>query len=81
MPLSGPSKPINERRLFYTLAAVQFTHIMDFMIMMPLGPQFRHAFGITPTQFGFSVSVYTFSAGLPESLMSLIYIFLGGLCC
>ena len=26
--------------LLLTLAGVQFTHILDFMIMMPLGPQF-----------------------------------------
>ena len=33
-------KPLlSERRLLLLLAAVQFTHIMDFMIMMPLGPQ------------------------------------------
>ncbi len=52
-----------ERLLLYTLAAVQFTHIMDFMIMMPLGPQFMRNFGISPTQFGFLVSAYSFSAG------------------
>lgn len=64
MSSSGAPKHPNERLLLYTLAAVQFTHIMDFMIMMPLGPQFMRAFGITPTQFGFLVSVYSFSAGL-----------------
>lgn len=53
----------NERLLLFILAAVQFTHIMDFMIIMPLGPQFMRAFGITPTQFGLLVSVYSFSAG------------------
>jgi predicted MFS family arabinose efflux permease len=53
-----------ERLLLFTLAAVQFTHIMDFMIMMPLGPQFMRSFGITPTQFGFLVSIYSFAAGL-----------------
>jgi predicted MFS family arabinose efflux permease len=63
MSAPGPAPRINERLLLYTLAAVQFTHIMDFMIMMPLGPQFMRAFGITPTQFGFLVSVYSFSAG------------------
>ena len=25
----------------FTLAGIQFTHILDFMIMMPLGPQFK----------------------------------------
>ncbi|HVU16072.1 MAG TPA: MFS transporter [Candidatus Didemnitutus sp.] len=49
--------------LLTVLAAVQFTHIMDFMIMMPLGPQFMRAFGISPTQFGILVGIYSFSAG------------------
>ena len=44
------------------LAAVQFTHVVDFMIMMPLGPQFMRLFGIDPRQFGFLVSAYTFAA-------------------
>lgn len=36
---------------------------MDFMIMMPLGPQLMKAFNITPSQFGAIVSSYGFSAG------------------
>lgn len=50
--------------LLLTLAAVQFTNVMDFMIMMPLGPQLMRLFDITPQQFGLIVSSYTFSAGL-----------------
>lgn len=53
-----------ERLLLFTLAAIQFTHIMDFMIMMPLGPQLMRLFHITPQQFGFLVASYTFSAGI-----------------
>ena len=37
---------------------------MDFMIMMPLGPQLMRIFNITPQQFGLIVSSYTFSAGI-----------------
>jgi len=59
-----PLSRVNERLVLLTLAAVQFTHIMDFMIMMPLGPQFMRAFGITPTQFGFLVAIYSASAGV-----------------
>jgi len=51
-----------ELPLLLTLAAVQFTHIVDFMIMMPLGPQFMRLFAIGPQQFGFLVSAYTFAA-------------------
>lgn len=53
-----------ERWILYTLAAVQFTHIMDFMIMMPLGPQLMRTMDISPAQFGLLVSSYTYSAGL-----------------
>ncbi len=51
-----------ELGLLLTLAAVQFTHIVDFMIMMPLGPQFMRLFAIDPQQFGYLVSAYTFAA-------------------
>jgi len=63
MSAPRPLSNATERLVLYTLAAVQFTHIMDFMIMMPLGPQFMRAFGITPTQFGFLVGIYSVSAG------------------
>ncbi|HEU4621737.1 MAG TPA: MFS transporter [Burkholderiaceae bacterium] len=59
-----PLPPHRERWLLWTLAGIQFTHILDFMIMMPLGPAFVRAFGISTQQFGFLVSAYTFSAGL-----------------
>src|SRR6201996_712363 len=46
------------------LAFVQFTIILDFMIMSPLGAIIMPALGITATQFGVAVSAYAFSAGL-----------------
>lgn len=52
----------NERRLIGVLAAVQFTHIMDFMIMMPLGPQLMRVMHITPQQFALLVAIYTITA-------------------
>ena len=54
----------NERLLLLLLATVQFTNILDFVIMMPLGPQLMPALGIGPKQFGLVISAYTFSAGL-----------------
>jgi predicted MFS family arabinose efflux permease len=50
--------------LLLVLAALQFTHVVDFMIMMPLGPQFMRLFGIDPRQFGLLVSAYTFAAAV-----------------
>jgi len=52
-----------ERLLLLVLSAALFTHIMDFMIVMPLGPQLMRLFDITPQQFSFLVSSYTFTAG------------------
>ncbi len=63
--------PRRERWLLLTLAGVQFTHILDFMIMMPLGPQFTQIFGISNAQFGLLVSAYTLSAGLSGLLASM----------
>lgn len=40
------------------LAAVQFTHIVDFMIIMPLGADFMQVFGISPGQFSLLVATY-----------------------
>ncbi|WP_280153337.1 MFS transporter [Piscinibacter sp. XHJ-5] len=55
--------PLNERSLLLTLAAIQFTYIVDFMVMMPLGPQFTRLFAISDAQFGLLVSAYTLAAG------------------
>ncbi|MBI5275008.1 MAG: MFS transporter [Burkholderiales bacterium] len=62
--------PRRELALLLTLAGIQFTHILDFMIMMPLGPQFRALFGITDAQFGLLVSAYTLAAGTSGLLAS-----------
>ena len=55
--------PKRELWLLLTLAGIQFTHILDFMIMMPLGPQLTRIFSITDAQFGMLVSAYTLAAG------------------
>ncbi|MGN6808694.1 MAG: MFS transporter, partial [Trinickia sp.] len=56
--------PTRERRLIWLLALVQFTIIMDFMVMMPLGPQIMSAFHITPAAFAAAVSAYSWCSGL-----------------
>ena len=45
------------------LAFLQFTIILDFMILSPLGAILMPEMHITPAQFGLVVSVYAFSAG------------------
>lgn len=54
----------NERVLSIILAGINFTYIMDFMIMMPLGPQFKRLFDLDPHQWSLVISSYTFAAAL-----------------
>ena len=61
-----------EKLILWTLAAINFTHIVDFMILMPLGPQLMRIFEITPREFGLLVSSYTFSAGISSFLGAFI---------
>ena len=53
-----------ERLLLLILAMVQLTNVLDFVVMMPLGPQFMRYFSISPQAFGMMVSSYTFSAAI-----------------
>ncbi len=69
------TEPIDERQelsrsfsryqsiLVALLALVQFTIIIDFMIMSPLGAIIMPALNISAAQFGVAVSAYAFSAG------------------
>lgn len=45
------------------LAMTQFTVILDFMIMSPLGDMLMKSLTLTPAKFGVAVSAYAFSAG------------------
>lgn len=54
----------SERGILGLLAIVQFAHIMDFMILMPLGPQLMRELNIGPATFSTMVAAYTISAGL-----------------
>src|SRR5580704_4587189 len=50
--------------LIALLALAQFTIILDFVIMSPLGAILMPALDITAGQFGVAVSAYAFSAGI-----------------
>jgi predicted MFS family arabinose efflux permease len=54
---------MNQRTLIlFTLAAVNFTHIIDVMLIMPLGDIFLDLFDINAAQFSFLVSAYALGA-------------------
>jgi predicted MFS family arabinose efflux permease len=65
--------------LLLVLATVQFVHIVDFMIIMPLGSRFINAeanpgqavaLQLTTQQFGLVVAAYTLSAGIASLFAS-----------
>lgn len=58
-----PSRP-SERVLLLVLAAIQFTHIMDFMVMMPLAPQLMRELNLGAGQFSSLVAAYSIAAGV-----------------
>jgi len=56
--------PQRERFFLLTLAGIQFSHILDFMIMMPLGPILIRTLGISTHEFGLLVASYSFSSAV-----------------
>lgn len=62
----------NERLILLVLAAIQFITIVDFMIVMPLGPQLMRVLKINPAAFGLIVSSYTFAAGAAGLVASAV---------
>jgi predicted MFS family arabinose efflux permease len=50
--------------LLVLLASVQFTTVLDFLIVIPLGPKYMEVMHIGPSQFALIVSSYAISAGL-----------------
>lgn len=54
----------NERLVLLLLAAIQFTTNLDFLIVLPLGPQYMRVMHITPAQFNVMVAAYAIAAGI-----------------
>lgn len=54
----------NEKLVLVLLAAIQFTVNLDFLIVMPLGPQYMRVMHISPAQFNVMVAAYAIAAGI-----------------
>lgn len=65
--------PARERWILLILASIQFTHIMDFMVLAPLGPQLMRLFDISAQEFSLLVSSYMFTAAI-VGLIAAFYI-------
>jgi predicted MFS family arabinose efflux permease len=63
--------PSSEKAIILVLAAVQFVNILDFMMVMPMGPDFAHALGIPMEHLGLIGGSYTASACVAGFLTSL----------
>jgi multidrug resistance protein len=61
-----------ERFFVVLLAAIQFSHIVDFVVLMPLGPTLMRDLNINPLQFGSLVSSYNISAAVTGLAYGLI---------
>ena len=80
LDVGGESEPVplaaevrrREMVLLLILASVQFTSIVDFMVVMPLGPQLQRKLEINNAQFSWIVASYTIAAGLAGLLGSSI---------
>ena len=58
--------------LLFVLSGIQFSQMVDFMVLMPLGTQLMREFDITPTQLGFFVSIYAVAASLSGFFSALV---------
>lgn len=53
-----------QKFVVFILAITQFSVILDFMVMSPLGDILMKSLQLTPSRFGLAVSGYAFSAGI-----------------
>jgi predicted MFS family arabinose efflux permease len=53
-----------QKLILFVLSCINFTHVMDFVIMMPLSPRLMDVFKISEREFSFLVSSYTFAASI-----------------
>ena len=82
---------LTERQAILLVGGVQFANILDFMMVMPLGPDFALALGIPTSHLGYIGGIYTLAAAFSGLLSAFIIdrldrrtallIGLAGLCC
>lgn len=55
-------KKLSRKYILYILAVMNFTHIIDSMLIMPLGDIFISEFNISPREYSWLVSAYALTA-------------------
>ena len=61
---TAQGRRLSEKSLIFVVGAVQFANILDFMMVMPLGPDYSRALGIPASQIGLIGAVYTGAAAV-----------------
>jgi predicted MFS family arabinose efflux permease len=61
-PMPPPTR--SERTIVFLVGAIQFVNILDFMMVMPLGPDFAKALDIPTSHLGYIGGSYTAAAAL-----------------
>jgi predicted MFS family arabinose efflux permease len=64
------NRPLSERSVLLLLGSVQFVNVLDFMMIMPLGPDLAAAFHVANSKLGMMGASYTFAAALAGILGS-----------
>jgi len=73
--MSSP-KRLSERKLLFLIGAVQFVNILDFVMVMPLGPDLARELGVPTSQLGLVGGSYTAAAAVYVSASFVIdYLF------
>ncbi|MEZ4302588.1 MAG: MFS transporter [Polyangiaceae bacterium] len=67
----GASSVPSERAIVFLVGAVQFINILDFMMVMPLGPDFAASLGIPTSHLGWIGASYTAAASVSGLVGSL----------
>ena len=70
-PVPAPQMTRQQWGIVLLIGAVQFVNILDFVIVMPLGPDFAVALGIPESHLGYVGGAYTAAACVSGLLGSL----------
>ena len=60
-----------ENRIIFILTFIHFIHLVDFVVIMPLGPTLMAKLGVSPATFAALVSAYTFAGAATGLIISL----------
>lgn len=61
---SEPAKVVSERLIILLVGAIQFVNVLDFMMVMPLGPDFAASLDIATSHIGIVGGSYTAAAAV-----------------